>query len=165
MMETNAKIIEDLSELSKKCKELLHMIKGKPNTYTSVYMIEVKENTVITSGLHVGIQYIDPERTEDDILKQMLKDYSLESRWKSMSEGERGEAKRRWLDSMRSKEDNDRNSSYLEVSVPKFELIRRPIVTPSVEILDSMIFSLGITPANDLFNDKLDYTVSGNILF
>jgi hypothetical protein len=164
-METNAEIIEDLNELSLQCEELVDMIKEKPNTYKSIYMIEAKENTVISSGLHVGIQYIDPERTEDDILKQFFKDTNLESRWKSMSEVERGESKRRWLDSMRSKEDNDRNRSYLEVSVPKFELIRRPIVTPSVEILDSMIFSLGITPANDLFNDKLDYTVSGNILF
>ena len=58
--------------------------------------------------------------------------------------------------------DKEGNRTFVEVSVPRFELTRRPIVTPSQNILQKMSFSVGITPANDLFNDKLDYTVSSN---
>jgi hypothetical protein len=49
---------------------------------------------------------------------------------------------------------------FREVTVPRFELVRRPVITPSKEILEKMKFSLEILPVNDLFNDKLDYSVS-----
>jgi len=56
--------------------------------------------------------------------------------------------------------DKDGNRTFLEVSIPSFELVSRPIITPTKEILNKMDFSSGLTPVNDLFNDKLDYTVS-----
>ena len=52
--------------------------------------------------------------------------------------------------------------SILELQIPTFEVVRRPVVKTAVDVLAEFTVNLQITPVNDLFNDKLDFSVRDN---
>jgi hypothetical protein len=49
--------------------------------------------------------------------------------------------------------------SLLEVATPAFEVVRLPVEKKSAAILAQLKLNLQVTPVNDLFNDKLDFSV------
>lgn len=167
-METNAKIVSDIKKLSSSCKDLIAKISEKKDTKTSLYLIEKCEGADI-DGIQVEINTINPFDNPDfeGHFAQQVHVGAQNVRGGRRHHAPRGSY---WDDDFDggaghrppqpAQQDKDGNRTFVEVSVPRFELIRRPIVTPSQYILQKMSFSVAITPANDLFNDKLDYTVS-----
>ena len=55
-------------------------------------------------------------------------------------------------------------SSILEIRAPTFEVATRSVVKSTADILAAFPVDLQITPVNDLFNDKLDFSVSNSFL-
>lgn len=177
-IETNAKIVSETRQISERCVELVTRISLRKLKKSSLYMM-TSTGQDVEGGIHVDINPIASERVDDEEegmpgnpfvyvpprVQMNTKTFSfaptptvqpgLPMTGQSFApQQQAGQAL------PTPQPDKDGNRTFLEVSIPTFELVCRPIITPSKEILDKMEFTPGLTPVNDLFNDKLDYTVS-----
>lgn len=184
-IETNAKIVSETRQISERCVELITRISLRKSKKSSLYMITstgggsegcvgVRESVQdVEGGIHVDINPVASERADEEeegmpgnpfvyVPPRVQMNTSTFSFAPPVQPGipiaGHSFALQQALPTPQP--DKDGNRTFLEVSIPTFELVSRPIITPSKEILDKMEFTPGLTPVNDLFNDKLDYTVS-----
>ena len=159
-IETNAKIVSETRQLSERCVELITRVSLRKTKRSFLYMISTGQDKDVEEGIHVDLNPIASERSDEEegltgnpfvyvpprVPTSPFSIAPMHQAGKALPTPQ---------------PDKDGNRTFLEVSIPTFELVSRPIITPTKEILNKMEFSPeGLTPVNDLFNDKLDYTVS-----
>ena len=152
-IETNAKIVTETRQLSERCVELNTRISLRKTKRSFLYMISTGQDKDVEEGINVDINPTASERSDEEEGLTGNPFVYVPPRVPTSPfapQQQTGQAL----------PDKDGNRTFLEVSIPTFELVSRPIITPTKEILNKMEFSPGLTPVNDLFNDKLDYTVS-----
>ena len=150
-METNSDIIKNIQVLSKNCSDIINRISRKEEKAGSSYLIEVALGQEdIPNGLQVPIDEEGAKAAEMQAQMQA----------QMQAHGPRGRMAHNNRPNQLRNQGKNGDLIFREVTVPRFELVRRPVITPSKEILEKMTFSLEILPVNDLFNDKLDYSVS-----
>ena len=156
-IETNAKVVSETRQINERCVELVTRISLRKSKKSSLYMIT--STGLDVEGIHVDINPIASERVDEE--EERMPGNPFVYVPPRVSTGQSFAPQQQAGQALPTPQpDKDGNRTFLEVSIPTFELVSRPIITPSKEILDKMEFTPGLTPVNDLFNDKLDYTVS-----
>ena len=126
----NAAILAATTATCAECKALLASIKAKETVQTAHYIIEVTRKPA-EGGLHLTAQVPAPA-----------------------AQGGGGNQH------VARQQQQQQQSSILEIEIPTFAVVRRPVVKRTADVLEGLKVDLQIAPINDLFNDKLDWTVS-----
>ena len=149
---SNASILAAITETFGECKELITLIKGKENVQTAHYIVE---NNRIPSpeGLHlpVGVRVEGGGGQQRGGVFPFSEGFHLP--FGVRVEGGGGQQRGGVV-----------TSSILEIRAPTFEVATRSVVKSTADILAAFPVDLQITPVNDLFNDKLDFSVSNSFL-
>jgi len=136
---SNAAILANITVTCGECKVLVDSINGKETVQTAHYIVEVTRNPV-PDGVHLSAAPDAPGGGG------------------RAGGGGRGGGRHGNYGGMVQQQPPP--SSIIELQVPTFEVVRRPVVKRTADILAVFPVNLHITPVNDLFNDKLDFTVS-----
>ena len=173
-IETNAQIVSETRQISDRCVELVTRVSLRKLKKSSLYMI-TSTGQDVEGGTHVDINPVASVRADEEEERMPGNPFVYVPPRVQMNTSTfsfaptptvqpgipmTGQSFAPQQALPTPQPDKDGNRTFLEVSIPTFELVCRPIITPSKEILDKMVFTPGLTPVNDLFNDKLDYTVS-----
>lgn len=143
---SNAAILAEITVTCGECKVLVDSIKGKETVETAHYIVEVTRRPV-ADGVHLSAA---PEAPGGG------------------SRAGGGGGRHGHVFGMVQQQPHmfgmvqqqPPSSSIIELQVPTLEVVRRPVVKRTADILAVFPVNLQITPVNDLFNDKLDFTVS-----
>ena len=135
---SNAAILAEITVTCGECKVLVDSIKGKKTVQTAHYIVEVTRRPV-PDGVH---------------LSAAPGGYARARGGGKVGGGGKGGGYDNFV------QQQPPSSSIIELQVPTLEVVRRPVVKRTADILAVFPMNLQITPVNDLFNDKLDFTVS-----
>lgn len=138
---SNAAILAEITVTCGECKVLVDSIKGKETVQTAHYIVEVTRRPV-PEGVHLSAA---PEAPGGGA---------------RAGGGGRGDGGGRHGNVYGMVQQQPPSSSIIELQVPTLEVVRRPVVKRTADILAVFPVNLQITPVNDLFNDKLDFSVS-----